>query len=106
MAKVSRGGWRIGFGLFSSRFTIDEFGANFFANTQEDGSAQRQVLLGRDQVSQSYSGELLAERDFAEGPRRHSLLASARFRRVDDDLGGFAFRGIGPGAIGVADPVV
>lgn len=103
MAKVTRGPWRIGVGLFSSRFTIDTFGANFFANTQEDGSAERQVLLGRDQVTQSYSGELLIERAFAEGPRRHTLLASARFRRVDDDLGGFAFRSLGPGMIGVAE---
>ena len=105
MAKVTRGSWRIGLGLFSSRFTIDQFGANFFASTQEDGNAERQVLLGQDQVSQSYSGELLVEREFAEGPRRHRLLASARFRQVDDDLGGFAFRGIGAGTIGVADPV-
>ena len=105
LAKVTRGDWRIGLGLFSSRFTIDEFGANFFANTQTDGSTERQVLLGRDQVSQSYSGELLVEREFTEGPRRHRLLASARFRRVDDDLGGFAFRTIGPGEIDVADPV-
>ena len=105
MAKATRGGWRIGLGLFSSRFTIDQFGANFFANKQADGSAERQVLLGRDQVSQSWSGELLVEREFAEGPRRHRLLASARFRRVDDDLGGFAFRRLGPGTIGVADPV-
>lgn len=104
MANVTRGPWRIGLGLFSSRFTIDTFGANFFANTQADGSAERQVLLGRDQVTQSYSGELLIERAFAEGPRRHRLLASARFRRVDDDLGGFAFRSLGPGMIGVADP--
>lgn len=106
MAKVTRGPWRIGLGLFSSRFTIDTFGANFFANTQEDGSAERQVLLGQDQVTQSYSGELLIERDFAEGPRRHRLLASARFRRVDDDLGGFAFRSLGAGMIGVADAAV
>jgi iron complex outermembrane receptor protein len=105
MAKVARGGWRIGLGLFSSRFTIDRFGANFFASTQADGSAERQVLLGRDQVTQSYSGELLVEREFAEGPRRHRLLASARFRQVDDDLGGFAFRSLGPGVIDVADPV-
>lgn len=105
MAKVTSGDWRIGLGLFSSRFTIDQFGANFFANTQADGSAERQVLLGRDQVSQSYSGELLVEREFSEGPRRHRLLASARFRRVDDDLGGFAFRSLGPGMIDVANPV-
>lgn len=105
MAKVARGPWRIGLGLFSSRFTVDRFGANFFVGTQADGSAQRQVLLGRDQVSQSYSGELLVEREFADGPRRHRVLASMRFRRADDDLGGFAFRGIGSGIIGVADPV-
>lgn len=105
MAKITRGGWRIGLGLFSSRFTIDQFGANFFANTQANGMAERQVLLGRDQVTQSYSGELLVEREFTEGPRRHRLLASARFRQVDDDLGGFAFRSLGPGMIDVADPV-
>ncbi len=105
IAKATSGPWRFSLGLFSSRFTLDRFGANFFANTQADGSADRQVLLGRDQVSQSYSGELLVEREFTEGPRRHRLLASARFRRVDDDLGGFAFRGIGPGVIGAADPV-
>lgn len=103
MAKMTRGSSRIGLGLFSSRFTIDTFGANFFANTQEDGSAERQVPLGRDQVTQSYSGELLVKREFTDGPRRHRLLASARFRRVDDDLGGFAFRTLGPGVIGVAD---
>lgn len=102
MAKVNRGPWRIGLGLFSSRFTIDQFGANFFANTRADGSAERQVLLGRDQVSQSYSGELLVERGFTEGPRSHRLIASARFRRVDDDLGGFAFRSLGPGMIDAA----
>lgn len=105
LAKLARGPWRVSLGLFSSRFTTDRFGANFFTATQPDGRADRQVLLGRDQQSQSYSGELLVERDFAEGPRRHRLLASARFRRVDDDLGGFASRAIGRGVIGVPDPV-
>lgn len=105
LAKAASGPWRISAGLFSSRFTIDRFGANFFTATQRDGTAQRQVLLGRDQVSQSWSGELLVERDFTEGPRRHRLIASGRFRRVDDDLGGFASRVLGPGTIGVADPL-
>ncbi len=105
IAKATRGPWRVSAGLFSSRFTIDRFGANFFAGTQPDDRAERQVLLGRDQVSQSWSGELLVEREFADGPRRHRLLASGRYRRVDDDLGGFAFRSLGPGAIGIADPL-
>ncbi|WP_285712269.1 TonB-dependent receptor [Erythrobacter oryzae] len=105
LAKLARGPWRVSAGLFSSRFTIDRFGANFFANTRPDGTAERQVLLGRDQRTQSYSGELLVEREFTEGPRRHRLLASARFRRVDDDLGGFVFRSLGPGTIDVADPL-
>lgn len=105
LAKLARGPWRVSAGLFSSRFTIDRFGANFFASTRPDGSAERQVLLGRDQRSQSYSGELLVEREFTDGPRRHRLLASARFRRVDDDLGGFVFRSLGPGTIDVADPL-
>lgn len=104
MAKVTRGPWRIGLGLFSSRFTIDRFGANLFARTDTEGRTERQVLLGRDQVSQSWSGELLVEREFTEGPRRHRVLASARFRQVDDDLGGFAFRNLGPGLIDLADP--
>ncbi|MFM7376931.1 MAG: TonB-dependent receptor [Erythrobacter sp.] len=105
LAKLARGPWRVSAGLFSSRFTIDRFGANFFAGTRPDGSAERQVLLGRDQRSQSWSGELLVERELTEGPRRHRLLASARFRRVDDDLGGFVFRSLGPGTIDVADPL-
>ena len=46
MAKVNRGPWRIGLGLFSSRFTTDDFGANFSDDTQPDDSAERQVLLG------------------------------------------------------------
>lgn len=104
MAKVNRGPWRIGLGLFSSRFTTDIFAANFFDDTQPDGSAVRQVLLGQDQVTQSYSGELLVERDFTEGPRRHRLTASSRFRRVTNEFGGFAFLDVGPGTIGVADP--
>lgn len=105
IAKATRGPWRLSMGLFSSRFTIDRFGANLFTATRPDGSTMRQALLGRDQVAQSYSGELLIERLFTEGPRRHRLIASGRFRRVDEDLGGFVTRALGPGRIGVADPL-
>jgi iron complex outermembrane recepter protein len=103
IAKATLGDWQVNLGAFSSRFTFDDFAANFFRGTQRDGTATRQVLLGRDQRSQSYSGELQVIRSFAEGPRLHRLIASARVRRVDDDLGGFAFVDLGAGRIGVPD---
>jgi iron complex outermembrane recepter protein len=62
------------------------------------------VLLGRDQRSQSHSGELQLIRELADGPRLHRLIASARARRVNDDLGGFATVDLGTGCIGVPDP--
>lgn len=103
IGKSRFGGWRVNFGLFGSRFTFDDYAANFYRNTGLDGVAQRQVLLGTDQSSASYSGELQVIREIVDGPRLHRLIGSARARRVDDDVGGFVSLDLGPGRIGVRD---
>lgn len=105
IAKGTFGDWRVALGAFDSRFTQDEFAAVFFRNTQPDGSAERRVLLGEDQSSASASGELQVSRDFRDGDRLHRVIGSVRARRLQDDIGGFASADLGPGVIGVADPV-
>jgi iron complex outermembrane receptor protein len=104
IAKTQLGPWRVNLGVFNSRFTFDDFAAVFFRNTQRDGSADRRVVLGEDQRSASWSGELQVSRDFSEGDRLHRLIGSARARRVDDDVGGFATVDLGRGVIGVPGP--
>lgn len=103
IAKSAFGPWEVNAGLFNSRFTIDEFGAAFFSNTQSDGRANREALLGQDQRSASTSGEVQIIRNFSDGPRLHRVIASYRGRRVQNEFGGFALIDLGPGQIGVRD---
>jgi iron complex outermembrane receptor protein len=105
LGKARLGVWRIAAGAFESEFTFDEYGAIFYRNTRSDGSAERAVLLGEDQRSSSTSGEFQVMRDFVRGERLHRIIGSIRARRVQEDLGGFAFAALGAGRIGVPDPV-
>ncbi|MEM6544734.1 MAG: TonB-dependent receptor [Pseudomonadota bacterium] len=95
IAKSTVGPWEINAGLFNSRFTIDDFGAALFTDTQPNGLAEKRFLLGENQRDESFSGELQLLRRFVEGPRLHKVFASLRGRRVNNDFGGFASVSLG-----------
>nr|WP_246438547.1 TonB-dependent receptor [Novosphingobium piscinae] len=105
LAKTTRGGWKVEAGLFRSSFTQDDFASAWFARVDRDGIGQRFIQSGRDQSYVSWSGEARVSRDWRDGPRRHRLIASVRGRTVDARYGGFDLAAIGPGEIGVPDPV-
>lgn len=105
LAKTTLGPWKLEAGLFRSSFTQDDFASAWFAGVNRDGIGERFILSGRDQAYVSWSGEARVVRDFRDGPRRHRLIASVRGRKVDARYGGFDLAAIGPGRIGVPDPV-
>jgi iron complex outermembrane recepter protein len=105
MVRSELGPWRIDAGLFSSRFTQDDYASTWFDNVGRDGRGDRIVLSGQDQRFASVSGEFRVTRDVREGPRRHRFIASLRGRNRDSDFGGFDIAAIGPGIVGVSDPV-
>jgi iron complex outermembrane recepter protein len=105
MVRSELGAWRIDAGLFSSRFTQDDYASTWFDNVDRDGRGDRLVLSGKDQRTASVSGEFRVTRDLREGARQHRFIASIRGRNRNSDFGGFDVRGIGPGVIGIADPV-
>lgn len=105
MVRSELGPWRIDAALFNSRFTQDRYASAWFANVGSDGRGDRFVLSGRDQRFASDSGEFRVTRDLRDGTRLHRLVASLRGRNRTSDFGGFDVRGIGPGRIGVPDPV-
>lgn len=105
IAKTAFGGWKLEAGLFRSAFTQDDFASAWFANVDRQGRGDRFIQSGKNQAYVSWSGEARVIRDFRDGPRRHRLIASVRGRRIDARYGGFDLAAIGPGEIGVPDPV-
>lgn len=105
LAKTALGNWKLEAGLFRSSFTQDDFASAWFSDVGRDGMGQRFIQSGKDQAYVSWSGEARMVRDFRDGPRRHRFIASVRGRTVDARYGGFDLAAIGPGEIGVPDPV-
>ena len=103
--KVDLGPWEVAAGAFNSRFTRDDYASAYFNGVDQAGVGRSFVVSGRDQRAASTSGELRVSRTFAEGPRRHRVLASARGRSVETDYGGYALADLGLGSIGVPTPV-
>lgn len=104
LAKVTLGNWQIAAGAFRSRFSRDEYHTAFYRAVDASGIGRSFVLAGEDQTTASSSGELRASRVFADGPRRHRVLASIRARDVTAQYGGLATADFGLAAIGVPDP--
>ncbi|MEJ5978273.1 TonB-dependent receptor [Novosphingobium sp. PS1R-30] len=105
MLKADLGAWQIAAGAFNSRFARDDYASAYFEGVDRQGLGRSFVIRGRDQRAASTSGEIRVSRTFAEGPRRHRLLASARGRSVATDYGGYAVADLGIGRVGVPAPV-
>lgn len=105
IVKASLGPWQVAAGAFNSRFVQREYASAYFTGVGPNGVGDSFVVSGRDQRRASSSGELRISRVFAEGPRRHRLLASVRGRAVETDYGGYDVAGLGRAAIGVPAPV-
>lgn len=101
MLKADLGPWEIAAGAFNSRFTRDDYASAYFSGVGPDGIGRAFVVSGRDQRAASTSGELRISRTFAEGPRRHRLLVSARGRSVESIYGGYDLTDLGLRSIGV-----
>lgn len=104
LVKAALGEWQIAAGLFNSRFARDEYHSAYYSGVDESGVGRSFVIGGRDQVTASTSGELRLSRAFAEGRRRHRLLASVRARAVDAQYGGYATVDLGSATIGMPAP--
>jgi iron complex outermembrane receptor protein len=105
LADAGLGGFDIRFGLFRSVFDNDVATADLLFGTDADGTvADRLIVRQRGDLSASASGELRVSRSFDEGPRRHSLIASLRARRLDRRYGGGALIDLGPSRSDGPDP--
>ena len=105
LAEAGLGGFDIRFGLFRSVFDNDVATADLLFGTDPDGAvADRLIVRQRGDLSASTSGELRVSRSFDEGPRRHSLVASLRARRLDRRYGGGALIDLGPSRSDGPDP--
>ncbi|MEK7343615.1 MAG: TonB-dependent receptor [Pseudomonadota bacterium] len=102
--KADLGAWQIAAGAFNSRFTRDDYASAYYAGVDRNGLGQSFIINGEDQRAASTSGELRVSRTFAEGPRRHRLLAAFRGRAVETDYGGFVLTDLGSARIGVPAP--
>ncbi|HEV7290546.1 TonB-dependent receptor domain-containing protein [Sphingomonas sp.] len=105
IVKATLGSWQIAAGAFNSSVTRDSYYSAYIDGVDRNGDGRSFLIAGRDQVSASTSGELRVSRVFAEGPRRHRLLASVRARDMEQLYGGYDLADLGAGTIGVADPV-
>ena len=98
-------GFDIRAGLFRSVLDNDAATADLLFGTDTDGAVARRVIFReRDDLYASTSGEIRVSRSFDEGPRRHSLIASARARRLSRIYGGGALLELGPSRSDAPDP--
>lgn len=97
VARADPAGFDVRLGVFRSISNVDKSAADILFNTSADGLVGRRiVVIERGASAASTSGELRISRHFDEGPRRHTLIASARGRAQDRSYGGAAFIELGP----------
>lgn len=91
-------------GVFRSINDVMDDHVDLLFDTERDGRVGRRVVIAfNDDKFASTSGELRLSRNFDEGPRRHTLIASLRGRRQTRAYGGEALIDLGPSQIGVQD---
>lgn len=104
VAKARAGGFDIAAGLFRSKSAFAKSHADLLFDTDAQGNVgQRIIVADRNDFSRSTSGEIRIARSFVEGPRRHSLIASARGRSLKRAYGGSALIDLGASVIGEED---
>lgn len=105
VARANPLGLDVRLGAFRSINNNDKSAADLLFDTAPDGSVgQRLIVIENGDRSASTSGELRVGKSFDEGPRRHTLLASARGRAQDRIYGGAAVIDLGPSTSLRPDP--
>ncbi|MBA3898149.1 MAG: TonB-dependent receptor [Sphingomonadaceae bacterium] len=96
LARADPLGFDVRLGVFRSINDNDKTAADLLFGTARDGSvADRIVVIENGDKSASTSGELRVAKSFDEGPRRHTLIVSARGRAQDRRYGGADFIDLG-----------
>jgi iron complex outermembrane receptor protein len=92
--------WQVRAGLFRSESHVELNPVELYRNVHPDGSAQRQVVVTKDQTARSTSGDIRSSYSLAEGGRRHTVHLAARGRNTQRAFGGADVRDLGPAVIG------
>jgi iron complex outermembrane recepter protein len=82
------GNWRLQAGLFRSTNDVKNFYFMLYSDTDQNGIATLNVRLRPPAFIGSYSGEVRASGQYAEGPRRHTFHFSAKGRSGKRTFGG------------------
>lgn len=96
LARANPAGFDVRLGVFRSVSNTDQSAADLLFNTDATGHVGRRiVVISQGDRSASTSGEFRVSRNFDEGPRRHTLIASVRGRAQDRRYGGAALIDLG-----------
>ena len=104
VAKADPLGLDVRLGLFRSWINAKRDHIDLLFGTGQDGSvSDRVVVVDGDNRYASTSGEFRVSKTLADGPRRHTLIASLKAREGMRQYGGAALVDLGPSRIGVQD---
>lgn len=96
LARADVGKFDLRLGVFRSEYNSDVSTADLLFDTDATGRVGRRVIVReRGFRAASTSGEFRVTRSLADGPRRHTLIASLRARQQDRRYGGAAFVELG-----------
>jgi iron complex outermembrane recepter protein len=99
LTTVRTGGWTLRGGAFRSVFNSDKAFTELALNTSREGIADRFISAEADRQFASWSGELRASRNFAEGSRLHTVHFALRGRDQTRRYGGGRLIPLGRGLI-------
>lgn len=97
--------WRLQLGVFRSDAQRPFGFSVFYRNTQQDGTANLDVLSLPKGHSTSTSGEARASGIFTQGNYRHTIHMAVRGRYTDRLFGGAGSHSFGTGYIGIYTPM-
>jgi iron complex outermembrane receptor protein len=103
IAKAQLGGFDIAAGGFRSLSRDEQNVIDLVTDIQPDNTGRRVVIADQGNVFATNSGEFRVSRSFAEGERRHTLIATARVREQRRRYGGTDVVDLGPTVYGVPD---
>jgi iron complex outermembrane recepter protein len=104
VAKANPLGFDVRLGVFRSMLKVREDHIDLLFDTDRSGRVgNRQVIVDGGNKFASTSGELRIAKVIADGPRRHTLIASIRARDQARRFGGAAVADLGVSQIGVQD---
>lgn len=91
LARAPLAGFDLRLGVFRSEYDTENTGADLLFDTDQTGRVGRRIIVRENgYFAGSTSGEFRVTRTFAEGPRRHTLVAAVRGRQQDRRYGGAA----------------